>query len=63
MVEYGQNLEPQGLIRKIKDLASDLGAAKEIGGGELVGRALAHMASLLFPASSVKVVRHRNWDW
>jgi hypothetical protein len=31
-----------------------------IGGGEQVGRALAHVPSLGFPEFSVKVVRHKN---
>jgi hypothetical protein len=33
-----------------------------IGRGEVDGRALAHVASLLFLKSSGKVVRHTEWD-
>src|ERR1700687_4964960 len=39
----------------------DLKAVAEIGRRELVGRELAHVASLLLLKFSVKVVRHKYW--
>ena len=38
-------------------------AVEGIGRRELAGRALAHVASLLFLKSSAKVVRHTEWDF
>ena len=45
---------------QILRFAQDDGAVAR---GERVGRALAHVASLLFLKSSVKVVRHKNWEF
>src|SRR6266700_7578119 len=66
MTEPGQNPEPQGVTAKIfrsKDLVSSLEPLRGLGAKNFLEEPSRTERVLHFSAFSVKVVRHRNWDF